>query len=47
MSYYHICKFCGDRLDPGERCMCREQKEPVKAVPQKMEYPKERRRNAG
>lgn len=43
MSYYHVCEFCGDRLDPGEKCECREQKEPVVVMPRKMEYPKEMR----
>lgn len=42
MSYFRTCEYCGDNLDPGERCKCREEKEPVKAVPQKIEVcPKE------
>ena len=24
MAYFRICKFCGDRLDPGEHCDCRD-----------------------
>lgn len=22
-TYYHICEYCGEVLDPGERCTCR------------------------
>lgn len=22
MSYYKTCPYCGDHLDPGERCGC-------------------------
>ena len=25
--YGYICPDCGDRLDPGERCDCRKEKE--------------------
>ena len=24
MSYYNICPDCGARLDPGERCDCKD-----------------------
>lgn len=24
MPYYNTCPYCGDHLDPGERCSCRE-----------------------
>lgn len=27
MAYYRHCSYCGDRLDPGERCECREESE--------------------
>lgn len=26
VAYFRICKFCGDRLDPGEHCDCRDRK---------------------
>ncbi len=22
MPYYNVCPYCGDHLDPGERCDC-------------------------
>lgn len=25
--YGYICPYCGDHLDPGERCECRDEKE--------------------
>lgn len=25
--YYRECPYCGDHLDPGEQCNCREEKE--------------------
>ena len=27
MPYYRICPDCGSRLDPGERCDCRDNEE--------------------
>lgn len=24
MPYYNICPYCGDHLDPGERCSCQD-----------------------
>lgn len=24
MPYYKTCPYCGDNLDPGERCDCRD-----------------------
>lgn len=24
--YGYICSYCGDHLDPGERCECRDEK---------------------
>lgn len=27
MGYFRICPYCGDYLDPGERCDCRSQQE--------------------
>lgn len=26
MSYYRVCPYCGDYLDPGETCDCTETK---------------------
>lgn len=23
---YRVCEYCGDNLDPGEKCYCRENK---------------------
>ena len=23
--YYNVCPYCGDHLDPGERCDCKDQ----------------------
>lgn len=34
MAYYKTCPFCGNNLDPGERCECRD----VKPVKPKKEY---------
>ena len=25
--YYHKCLYCGDNLDPGEKCDCRERQQ--------------------
>lgn len=25
--YYRTCQFCGDNLDPGEKCNCRDKEE--------------------
>lgn len=44
MSYYRVCEFCGDLLDPGERCECRKEEEMVLRTPRKIEYPKEMKR---
>lgn len=27
MAYYRRCPLCGDRLDPGEACECRNKEE--------------------
>ncbi len=29
MSYYHTCPICGANLDPGERCDCKEVRQPI------------------
>lgn len=26
MIYYRTCPYCGDHLDPGERCTCQDEK---------------------
>lgn len=26
MAYYRTCPFCGDNLDPGERCDCQDER---------------------
>ena len=26
MGYFRLCPVCGDRLDPGEKCDCRDKK---------------------
>lgn len=43
MSYFRVCEYCGDNLDPGEKCCCREQEEPAPQTVKKIEYPKEGR----
>lgn len=27
MAYYRICPYCGDALDPDEKCDCQEEKQ--------------------
>ena len=27
MTYYNVCPYCGNNLDPGEKCDCREHEE--------------------
>lgn len=26
MAYFKVCCYCGDHLDPGEKCECRNKK---------------------
>lgn len=35
MAYYSVCPYCGNNLDPGEKCDCKEREEEVR------EYKKE------
>lgn len=44
MSYYSTCSFCGDNLDPGEHCNCRQKADAEKSKPVKIKYPEERKR---
>lgn len=34
MTYYNVCPYCGNNLDPGEKCDCREHEEEIKKVMQ-------------
>ena len=34
--YGYICPFCGDHLDPGERCECREERVKEEALKEKI-----------
>lgn len=43
MSYFRVCEYYGDNLDPGEKCDCRERKKESQSAVQKIEYPKEGR----
>lgn len=44
MSYYRVCEYCGDLLDPGERCECRKEPDDVSWTPRKIDYSKEMKR---
>lgn len=47
MSYYRTCADCGDNLDPGERCKCKQKAEQRKNGPVKITYPAGKKRHAG
>jgi len=38
MYYFKTCKYCGCNLDPGEKCDCQDEKEPLKPTKVKRAY---------
>ena len=51
MPYYRVCPYCGNNLDPGEKCDCQtekpqghDKKPPVMRKPQRMSVIHEKHR---
>ena len=37
-TYYNECPYCGSKLDPGEKCDCKDRRREDKPKPIKMKY---------